>query len=470
LWLKPLCLRAVASTRLAGGRSPKLSMLRSLVLLMSLKVGAAMGPESCSAALGLRPHLMSPQEVQEKTTTRMQVKAINECVSSSSEQTVSSKLVADALICIKPVAKATGDGWYAPYAPQSGGLFHKVTPVGNKCDSTWQHVTGCHDRADVTGCDRNKCDAADGTYVWGNTHFEWKEGAPDWCHFCHSDHPDNWVDGVRVPNCYTLKLVKDVQFGKNSPPNNVYPLFELDIYWNDSITEQMAKDAQESGLVFEAETTDVAVHINDDQICNQQNMGGAQGSIPWTWAQATSTTTTTLTTDSSTTRTLTTDTSTTRTLTTDTSTTRTSNTDTSTTSTLTTTPCLWPCCRELRQFMDDVVDFMASKGSPVHLESDVCTVPCVAAETGCPSTPQTTTPAPPQTTSPPSPGPPCHDCGCPRCGQDADSDRTLYIWFMTILCSVLLSVGVTTLWLQRFPAAERERMRGAPASEPLLMH
>jgi hypothetical protein len=191
-------------------------------------------------------------------------------------------------------------------------------------------------------------------------------------------------------------------------------------------------------LVFEAQTTDVAVKIEDPQ-CNQKNMGGGQGSVPWTLAPWT--------------------------------TTRTSTTDTSTTSTLTTTPCLWPCCMELRNFMGDVVEFMENRGHYSNHGGEVCTDTCQASSyADCPFT-DVALPALPAPGPAGPPGPPglaSSPGECTRCSQGAYS----IIWslMVPILCSVLCSVCVSTLLLNRFPAAAGARMRGSPASEPLLMH
>merc|ERR1712151_259544 len=165
-------------------------------------------------------------------------------------------------------------------------------------------------------------------------------------------------------------------------------------------------------LVFEAQTTDVAVEIRQDDICNENNKGGGQGSVPWEFAPTTTTT----------------------------------------------TPCSWPCCQELRTFMNEVEYFVEGHGGG-HIAGhrEVCTDTdtdtdadtCAAASgTDCPFTDV-------------SPGPAC-------CGQEAVGP--IWVVIMSILCSAICSVMLSTLWFQRFRKAAGVGTLGSSVSEVPPMH
>jgi len=352
------------------------------VLLGLLREAASQSNDACTAALGLQPVIENVPEdglFRQGDTVEVKVYAVNLCIEDKGMTTVSSLILAGQSLCIKPAAE----------------VEHKSQQAYIPKPEYWDHVTATN---------------------YDSSMFKWIPEPPDWgCRGCDAHSPDS-------PACFTMQLKRDFYLPKSDLSQYRY-LFTIATTLTKTIPADMAADKE---VVFQAQTLPVAVQITDP-MCNNDNRGGGQGSVPLSFAMGTITTTPV------------------------------------TATTTTTTLCEWPCCAELRNRMsqiDQVVDFIEQKFHHTiegNVDQDtVCAEKCYAgSDTECPAS-----------TAPPPAPEPRGECTC----APSEPWNTVWMVIVSILCAVLCSVAVTTLWFQRFPAAAGERMRGAPASEPLLMH
>jgi len=221
-----------------------------------------------------------------------------------------------------------------------------------------------------------------------------------------------------------MQLKRDFYLPQSDQSQYRY-LFTIATTLKKTISADMAADKE---VVFQAQTLPVAVQITDP-MCNNDNRGGGQGSVPLSFAMGTITTTPV------------------------------------TATTTTTTLCEWPCCAELRNRMsqiDNVVDFIEQKfhhSIEGNVNQDtVCTEKCYAeSQFECPAS----------TAPPPAPAPapePRGECTC----APSEPWSTVWMVIVSILCAVL--VQIIAGWFLFRPEQQGERRRSLYAGEPLLRH